>query len=103
MSAIIPIVQSAIGVSATALYTWSSGTAEVESVDICNILTTPVKVSLYYDNNGTTVYIMKAVPLTAGATVSYRGALPMTSTGQAIKVVSDTAASLDVVGRATTF
>ncbi len=103
MSAVKQLVSSVVGVTPVALYTWSSGTAEFESLDVCNVLTTVVKVSLYLDNNGTNVYLAKTYSLDAGASLSYRGAVPIVSTGQILYIVSDTAASLDVLGRVTEF
>lgn len=103
MAAVKQLVSSVVGVTPVALYTWSAGTAEFESADIFNRLTVAVKVDLYLDNNGTSVYIVKGYSLDAGSSMSYRGAVPLVSTGQIIKVVSDTAASLDVLGRVTEF
>jgi len=98
-----PIIASLVGVTPVALYTWSAGVAELESVDILNRLTTTVLVDLYLDNNGTAVYLTKARSLNAGESLAYRGAVPANSTGQVFKIVSDTAASLDALGRVTEF
>lgn len=103
MAAVKQLVASVVGTSPVSLYTWSSGTAEFESADILNRLTVAVKVDLYLDDNGTSIYIVKGFALDAGSSMSYRGAVPLVSTGQIIKIVSDTAASLDVVGRVTEF
>lgn len=103
MSAVKQIVSSLVGVSAVSLYSWSAGTAELEAVDIFNRLTTVVKVDLYLDNNGTSVYLVKSWAIDALSPWPWRGSVPLVSTGQVIKIVSDTAASLDVLGRVTEF
>lgn len=103
MSAVIPVIASLVGATPVALYTWSAGTAECETLDICNRLTTVVKVDLYLNNNGTNVYEIKGYAIDAGATLAWRGAIPMNSTGQVLTIVSDTAAALDVLGRVTEF
>ena len=103
MSVVKQLVSSLVGATPVALYTWSSGTAEFETCDILNRYTSTVKVDLYLDNNGTNVYLAKSWALAPGDSFSYRGAVPIVSTGQVIKVVSDTASSLDVLGRVTEY
>lgn len=103
MTTITPVIAAAVGTSPVALYTWTAGTAELESLDVFNKLTVSVKVDFYLDNNGTNVYIVKSFSLAPGDSMSYRGAIPINSTGQIIYIVSDTAASLDCLGRVTVF
>ena len=97
--AVVGIKSSLVGTSVVSLYTWSTGVAECNSVDVFNRLTSQVLVDLYLDDNGTAIYLVKDYPLPGKTPMPYRGAVVFSSTGQILKVKSDTAASLDVVGR----
>lgn len=103
MATVKQIAANAVGASPVSLYTWSAGVAELESLDVWNLQTTVVKVDLWLDQGGTSIYLVKAFAIDAGASLSYRGSIPLVASGDVIKIQSDTAASLDVLGRVTEF
>tara|TARA_R100000005_G_C4983661_1_gene192608 strand:- start:274 stop:600 length:327 start_codon:yes stop_codon:yes gene_type:complete len=91
---------TAIGTSEQTAYTVPSGTvAVVIGLNVANITGNQVNVDLRVDKaSGDDVYLVKNIPIPNGASFEFNaGNKFVLQTGDAIKVTSDTASSVDVL------
>ena len=91
-------VSSAVGTSAATLVTASTATTVIGTT-VSNITTGTIKVDVYCTIGGSDYYVVKnAVVPSGGSLVPIGGDQKLVlETGDALKVVSDTAASADVI------
>lgn len=89
---------AAVGTSAATIVTASTATTVI-GLTVANIVTSPINVSVYTTIGGSDYYVVKdAVVPTGGALVPIGGDQKLVlETGDALKVVSDTASSADVI------
>lgn len=89
---------AAVGTSAATIVTASTATTVI-GLTVANIVTSPINVSVYITIGGSDYYVVKdAVIPTGGALVPIGGEQKLVlETGDALKVVSDTASSADVI------
>jgi len=85
-----------IGTSATTLRTADSDDALV-GISLSNIVATQILVDVYITSSANDYYLGKDIPIPAGSSLQLLdgGAKIVMQTGDALKVVSDTASSLD--------
>ena len=88
---------TAIGTSAVTVFTANSNDTVV-GISIANILTSSVNASVYLFDGTNNFYLIKNAPIPAGSALQVLdgGAKVVVQSGDILKVVSDTAASLDV-------
>ena len=91
---------TAIGTSEQTAYTFTANTdAVVIGLNVANITGNQVNVDLRVDKaSGDDVYLVKNIPIPNGASFEFNaGNKFVLQTGDAIKVTSDTASSVDVL------
>ena len=89
---------SATGTSPATVRTVASSTQTVAvGINLANILTTQIKVSAYITRSGTDYYIVKNAPIPAQGALSVLDGKVVLEAADDVKVVSDTASSVDTV------
>lgn len=85
-----------IGTSAATLFTADSYDTVV-GISVCNITASSVNASVYINDGANDIYLVKDVPIPAGSSLQVLdgGAKFVVQSGDALKVISDTATSLD--------
>lgn len=88
---------NAIGTSATTLFTADSYDTIV-GISVANIKENTIIVDVYINDSSNDIYLVKDAPIPAGSTLQVLdgGAKFVVQSGDALKVVSDTASSADV-------
>ncbi len=86
-----------IGTSASTIFTADSDDAVV-GINLANVLTNQIKVSVYITNSSTDYYLVKNVPIPASSSLQVLdgGAKFVLQSGDALTVISDTTSSVDV-------
>ena len=86
-----------VGTSAATLLTANSFDTIV-GISIANITTSAVNVDVYINDGSNDIHLGKTLPLPSGSAIQILdgGAKVVMQSGDALKVVSDTASSLDV-------
>ena len=86
-----------VGTSAATLFTADSYDTVV-GISLANVTTSQIIVSCYINDATNDIYLVKDVPIPAGSSLQVLdgGAKFVVQSGDALKVVSDTASSLDV-------
>lgn len=89
-----------IGTSATTIYTAPTSVKSIcIELDVCNTNTTGVVVSAYITSGGLDYYIVKNAPVPVGGSLQIiSGQKIVLTNGDALKVVSNVASSIDVIG-----
>jgi len=84
------------GTSAATLFTANSNDTVV-GISVANVLTSAVNASVFINDGTNDFYLVKNAPIPAGSSLQVLdgGAKVVVQTGDILKVVSDTAASLD--------
>jgi hypothetical protein len=88
-----------VGTSAVSVYTAPSNTKSIAiELDVCNTTSSGVSVDAYITSGGVNYYIVKTTPVPVGGSLQIiAGQKIVLSNGDILKVVSNTAASIDVV------
>jgi len=88
-----------IGTTAVTIFTANSDDAVV-SINLANTITSQVKVSVFVTNSSADYYLVKNAPIPASAALQVLdgGAKFVLQSGDALKVQSDTATSIDAWG-----
>ena len=88
---------NAVGTSAATLFTANSYDTVV-GISVSNITTSAINVDVYINDGSNDIYLVKGAPITAGGALQVvdGGAKFVVQSGDALKVVSDTASSADV-------
>lgn len=89
-----------VGTSATTVYTApvSKNSIAIE-LDLCNTTNSGVTADVYITSGGDNYYLIKAAPVPVGGSLQViAGQKIVLSNGDALKVVSSVASSIDVVG-----
>jgi hypothetical protein len=86
-----------VGVSAATLFTADSYDTIV-GISLANVTASAINVSVYINDGANDIYLVKDAPIVQGSTMQVLdgGAKYVVQTGDALKVVSDTASSVDV-------
>ena len=86
-----------VGTSAATLFTANSYDTVV-GISVANITTSSVIASVYINDGSNDIYLVKDAPIPSGSALQVLdgGAKLVGHSGDALKVVSDTASSLDV-------
>ena len=86
-----------VGTSAATLFTANSYDTVV-GISVANITTSAVVASVYINDGSNDIYLVKNAPIPAGSSLQVLdgGAKFVVEASDALKVVSDTASSLDV-------
>lgn len=86
-----------VGTSASTLFTADSYDTVV-GISLANVTASQIIVSCYINDATNDIYLVKDVPIPAGSSLQVLdgGAKFVVQSGDALKVVSDTASSLDV-------
>ena len=86
-----------VGTSAQTLFTADSYDTVV-GISVANITTSAVVASVYINDGSNDIYLVKNAPIPSGSSLQVLdgGAKFVVQSGDALKVVSDTASSLDV-------
>mgnify|MGYP003116979999 FL=1 len=86
-----------VGTSAATLFTANSYDTVV-GISVANITASSVIASVYINDGSNDIYLVKDAPIPAGSSLQVLdgGAKFVVQSGDALKVVSDTASSLDV-------
>src|SRR5210317_1104294 len=86
-----------VGTSAATLFTADSYDTVV-GISVANVTTSSVVASVYINDGVNDIYLVKDAPIPAGSALQVLdgGAKFVVQSGDALKVVSDTASSLDV-------
>jgi len=86
-----------VGTSAATLFTANSYDTVV-GISVANITTSAVVASVYINDGSNDIYLVKNAPIPTGSALQVLdgGAKFVVQSGDALKVVSDTASSLDV-------
>ena len=86
-----------VGTSAQTLFTADSYDTVV-GISVANITTSAVVASVYINDGSNDIYLVKNAPIPTGSALQVLdgGAKFVVQSGDALKVVSDTASSLDV-------
>ena len=86
-----------VGTSAATLFTANSYDTVV-GISVANITTSSVVASVYINDGANDIYLVKDAPIPSGSSLQVLdgGAKFVVQSGDALKVVSDTASSLDV-------
>jgi hypothetical protein len=84
------------GTSAATLFTANSNDTVV-GISVANVLTSAVNASVFINDGTNDFYLVKNAPIPAGSSLQVLdgGAKVVVQTGDILKVVSDTASSLD--------
>ena len=88
-----------VGTSAATLYTAPSSTNSIcIELDVCNTSAAGVTVDVYVTSSAVNYYIVKSAPVPVGGSLQVvSGQKIVVANGDAIKVVSSVASSIDVV------
>src|SRR5210317_133809 len=88
---------NAVGTSASTLFTADSFDTVV-GISVSNVTVNTIFVDVYINDSVNDIYLVKDAPIPAGSTLQVLdgGAKFVVQSGDALKVVSDTASSLDV-------
>ena len=86
-----------VGTSAATLFTANSFDTVV-GISVANVTTSAVNASVYINDGSNDIYLIKDAPIPTGSALQVLdgGAKFVIQSGDALKVVSDTASSLDV-------
>ncbi len=86
-----------VGASAATLFTANSFDTVV-GISVANVTASAVNASVYINDGANDIYLIKDAPIPAGSALQVLdgGAKFVVQSGDALKVVSDTASSLDV-------
>lgn len=86
-----------VGTSAVTAFTANSYDTVI-GISVSNILSTTVNVDVYINDGTNDIYLVKSAPIVPGSALQVLdgGAKFVMQSGDALKIVSDTAASLDV-------
>jgi len=86
-----------VGTSAATLFTANSYDTVV-GISVANITTSAVTASVYINDGSNDIYLIRNCPIPSGSALQVLdgGAKFVVQSGDALKVVSDTASSLDV-------
>lgn len=86
-----------VGTSAATLFTANSYDTVV-GISVANVTTSAVNASVYINDGSNDIYLIKDAPIPTGSALQVLdgGAKFVVESGDALKVVSDTASSLDV-------
>jgi len=86
-----------VGVTASTLFTADSYDTIV-GISLANVTANQIIVSCYINDGANDIYLAKDVPIPAGSALQLLdgGAKIVVQSGDALKVISDTASSLDV-------
>ena len=88
---------NAVGTSAATLFTANSYDTIV-GISVSNVTGSAINVDVYINDGSNDIYLVKSAPITAGGALQVvdGGAKFVVESGDALKVVSDTASSADV-------
>ena len=88
---------NAVGTSPATLFTANSYDTVI-GISVSNITSSAISVDVYINDGSNDIYLVKDAPITAGGALQVvdGGAKFVVESGDALKVVSDTASSLDV-------
>ena len=88
---------NAVGTSAATLFTANSYDTIV-GISVANVTGSAITVDVYINDGSNDIYLVKGAPITAGGALQVvdGGAKFVVESGDALKVVSDTASSADV-------
>jgi len=88
-----------VGTSAATLYTAPSSTNSIcIELDVCNTSASGVTVDVYVTSSAVNYYLVKSAPVPVGGSLQVvAGQKIVVTNGDAIKVVSSAASSIDVV------
>jgi hypothetical protein len=88
---------NAVGTSAATLFTANSYDTVV-GISVANITSSAINVDVYINDSSNDIYLVKDAPIPAGSSLQVLdgGAKFVVQSGDALKVVSDTASSADV-------
>jgi hypothetical protein len=88
---------NAVGTSAATLFTANSYDTVV-GISVANITSSAINVDVYINDASNDIYLVKDAPIPAGSSLQVLdgGAKFVVQSGDALKVVSDTASSVDV-------
>jgi len=86
-----------VGASAATLFTANSFDTVV-GISVANVTASAVNASVYINDGSNDIYLIKDAPIPAGSALQVLdgGAKFVVQSGDALKVISDTASSLDV-------
>ena len=86
-----------VGTSAVTIFTADSYDTIV-GISLANVTTSSINVSVYINDGVNDIYLVKDAPIVQGSTMQVLdgGAKYIVQSGDALKVVSDTASSVDV-------
>ena len=86
-----------VGVSAATLFTANSYDTVV-GISVANVTASAVTASVYINDGTNDIYLVKSAPIVPGSSLQVLdgGAKFVMQSGDALKIISDTAASLDV-------
>ena len=88
---------NAVGTSAATIFTANSYDTVV-GISVSNVTGSAITVDVYINDGSNDIYLVKSAPITAGGALQVvdGGAKFVVESGDALKVVSDTASSADV-------
>ena len=88
---------NAVGTSAATIFTADSYDTIV-GISVSNVTTSAINVSVYINDGSNDIHLVKDAPITAGGALQVvdGGAKFVVESGDALRVVSDTASSADV-------
>lgn len=88
-----------VGTSAVTVYSAPSGKKSIAiELDVCNTTSSGVAVDAYITSGGVDYYVVKNTPVPVGGSLQIiAGQKIVLSDGDSLKVVSNTASSIDVV------
>jgi|TARA_E500000318_G_scaffold1118_1_gene1426 hypothetical protein len=88
---------NAVGTSAATLFTANSYDTVV-GISVANITSSAINVDVYINDSSNDIYLVKDAPIPAGSALQVLdgGAKFVVQSGDALKVISDTASSADV-------
>lgn len=88
---------NAVGTSAATIFTANSYDTVV-GISVSNVTGSAITVDVYINDGSNDIYLVKGAPITAGGALQVvdGGAKFVVESGDALKVVSDTASSADV-------
>ena len=88
---------NAVGTSAATIFTADSYDTIV-GISVSNVTTSAINVSVYINDGSNDIHLVKDAPITAGGALQVvdGGAKFVVHSGDALKVISDTASSADV-------
>ena len=88
---------NAVGTSAATLFTANSYDTVI-GISVSNITSSAINVDVYINDGSNDIYLVKDAPITTGGALQVvdGGAKFVVESGDALKVVSDTASSADV-------